>query len=313
MSGEVQALIDSLLQDAAVDTRERVPGELSERAIPPGWQVVYTDNERLLDHPRRPHGEIKVRSAKGFIDAVKQRWPSGPIPGDDFAATLAEHMTRDLNKPDAEGKADARDVVPMLILKSPVSIYADDATRTLVAILNDDQGSTAGWRDHRVALDVSRSEEWVHWTSGSGKLTSQDTFADAIEKGALEITDPSPAQMLRIAETFQATVGVTFKKGSQVRDGAQQYVYEETIDASAGNGSIAIPESFTIVVAPFIGSPKYEVKAALKTRLRDGKFTIGYTLERPHEVERAAFRDIADNVATALNLTAIEGVAPAPR
>jgi uncharacterized protein YfdQ (DUF2303 family) len=287
MSGEILSLINALGQEAAVDTRTREPGELSERAIPPGWQVLYTDNERLLDNPRRAYGEIKVRSAKGFIDAVKQRWPNGtPVPNAD---------------------ADAE-----LLNDAPVSIYADDANKTLIAILNDDVRSTAGWRDHRVDLDVKVSEEWKHWTGHQG-LKSQEEFASAIELGALEITQPTPAVMLRIAETFQANVDVTFKKGAQVRDGAQQYVYEEKIDATAGGGSIEIPESFTIVVAPFIGSPKYSVKAALKTRLVSGKFSIGYTLERPHEVERSAFRDIATAVATALNLTAIEGVAPPPR
>jgi uncharacterized protein YfdQ (DUF2303 family) len=278
MSGEVQALINALAQDAAVDTRLREPGELSERAIPPGWQVLYTDNERLLDNPRRALGEVKVRSAKGFIDAVKQRWPAGT--------------------PDDPAKT--------------VTIYADDAHQTLIAILNDDLGSTAGWRDHRVALDVSKTEEWKHWMSHQG-MKSQEAFAEAIELGQLEITDPSPALMLRIAETFEATVGVTFKKGAQVRDGAQQYVYEETIDAKAAGGTVEVPEGFTITVAPYIGSPRYVVKARLKTRLVSGKFTIGYVLERPEEVERAAFRDIATQVATDLNLTAIEGVAPPPR
>lgn len=285
MSGELQSLINAIVQDATTDTRTKEPGELSERAIPPGWQVVYTDNERFLDNPRRAWGEIKVRSARGFIDAVKQRWPSGAIPADQAA-----------------GPTD----------NPPVALYADDSKQTLVAILNDDFGSTAGWRDHRVVLDVSKTEEWQHWRANEG-LKEQEKFAAVIEEGQLEITDPSPAQMLRIAETFEATVGVTFKKGAAVRDGAQQYVYEETIDSTAGGGTIAIPEGFTITVAPFIGGPRYVVKARLKTRLVGGKFTIGYALERPEEVERQAFRGIATEVASTLSLVAVEGVAPAAR
>lgn len=290
---EILNLVDALVQEAAVDTRPLTAGQVSERALPPGWTLHQHDCEVLLDHPRRARGEIKVRSAKGFIDAVTQRWPVGaPVPGDIVQAEIAEGQ---------------------LIADAPVAIYADDATQTLVAILNDDWRSTAGWRDLRVVLDVRKTEEWVHWTASSGKLLEQSAFATVIEDGYLEIKTPSPAVMLRIAESFEATVGVTFKKGSAVRDGAQQYVYEEKIDASAAGGSIEIPESFSIAVAPFIGSPKYEVKAALKTRLVSGKFSIGYTLERPHEVERWAFRDIASEVAAQLELTAIEGVAPQAR
>lgn len=312
MSGELQSMINALLQDSTSDTRTKEAGELSERAIPPGWQVVYTDNERYLDNPRRAVGEIKVRSARGFIDAVKQRWPHGPVPDGESVAGFRERqqeaLTATVEKVGEAGVA----AVPLLLGPPPVSLYADDSKQTLVAILNDDLGSTAGWRDHRVALDVTKTPEWEHWTKGQG-LKSQEAFAEVIENGQLEITDPPPAVMLRIAETFEATVGVTFKKGAQIRDGAQTYVYEESIDASAGGGTIAIPEGFTITVAPFLGGPRYVVKARLKTRLASGKFTIGYTLERPEETERSAFKDIATDVAAALSLTAVEGVAPPPR
>jgi uncharacterized protein YfdQ (DUF2303 family) len=275
MSGEIEALVAALTAQNMTDTRPLTPGEVSQRAIPPGWSIQSIDTESLLDNPRRVKGEIKVRSAAGFVAAVKQRWPSEESP---FFPAL----------------------------------YADDAQQTLVAILNDDSQDIAGWRDHRVALAVSKSEEWIHWTGGQG-MTSQETFAETIEKGALEITDPSPAQMLRIAETFEATIGVTFKKGAAVRDGAQQYVYEESIDATAGGGTIAIPEGFTIAVSPYIGSPRYIVRAALRTRLVSGKFTIGYTLERPHEVERSAFRDIVKDVGEQLSMAPVEGVAPEKR
>lgn len=309
MSGELQSMINALLQDSTSDTREKLAGELSERAIPPGWQVVYTDNERYLDNPRRAVGEIKVRSSRGFIDAVKQRWPRGPIPADESVAGFGERLADAMSAPIEDPAAGA---VPALLTRAPVSLYADDSKQTLVAILNDDFGSTAGWRDHRVALDVSKTPEWEHWLKGQG-LKSQEAFAEVIELGQLEITDPPAAMMLRIAESFEATVNVTFKKGAQIRDGAQQYVYEETIDGKAGGGTIEVPEGFTITVAPFIGGPRYVVKARLKTRLVSGKFTIGYTLERPEETERAAFKDIATDVAAALSLTAVEGVAPPPR
>lgn len=276
---ELQALIDALRADNLGVPREVIPGEVLSRAVPVGWQVAQTDAEYLLDGPRRSVADVKVRSAQGFIDAVQQRWPM------------------DLETADKD---------------NTVVLYADDAEQALVAILNDDTGFRAGWRDHRITLGVRKSEEWVHWTGNQG-LTDQEKFAGVIDKGALEITDPSPAQMLRIAESFEATVGIAFKKGARVRDGAQQYTYEESIDATAGGGTIAVPDGFTITVAPFIGSPRYTVKAALRTRLVSGKFTIGYALERPHEVERAAFRDIVRLVGEGLELTAIEGVAPSRR
>lgn len=275
MSGEIQDLVKALRDGAVVDVRTVGPGELTERPLPTGWSVNVVDGERWLANPRRPKGDVKVRSAKGFIDAVKQRSAIGV---------------------------------------DPVALYADDASQTLVAILNDDGQEIAGWRDHRVHLEVRKTPEWIYWRDHEG-LRAQEEFAEAIEEGQLEIQDPPPAVMLRIAETFEATVGVQFRKGTSVRDGAAAYVYEETIDAKAGKQGqqIEIPEGFTIAVAPFIGSSRYSVKARLKTRLNGGKLSIGYTLERPDEIERAAFKDIATQVAEGLGLVAIEGVAPAAR
>ncbi len=282
------------------------PGERSQRLVPIGWQAVHTDGESLLDNPRRAKGTIKVRSAAGFVQAIRQRWPVFPVPG-----SVAEQLaTTPLTDPGG-------DVIPVLLDGGPppVALYADEASNTLVCILNDDQGLTAGWRDHRILLDVKYTDEWVLWTKGQG-LKAQEEFADLIDHGAKEIVEPSAADMLHIAEKFEATIGIELKKGERVRDGRQQFVYTESIEANAtdrSGGSIEIPEQFVIQVKPFIGGKPWEVIARIRYRIRNKQFHIGYELERVADIERMAFRQLADEVATAFSLPVIEGEAPGSR
>lgn len=244
-------------------------------ALPPGWQFVQRDLEAWEPSPRRPHGTIDVHDAPGFIAAIGQRTAS--IPGE------------------------------------PV-IYCDESANALVAVLNDDHGDGAGWRDYRVELQLRPTPEWTHWRRADGKLVSQAEFAAHIEDGLTELVEPAPADMLEIAQTFTATVDAKFRSGARLSSGAQQFTYEEDVAAAAGSaGTIEVPNRLQIVVAPFYGASRFEVGAWLKFRLNRDKFSIGYKLDRPHEVERAAFSEIRAKVTTDLpSLTVVSGPAPSP-
>lgn len=279
--GDVQAAILAADQAEVAKPHTVAPGERSQRLMPPGWQAVQTDGEALLDGPRRIKGTVKVRSATGFIEAIRQRWPEGIDPGEPREDRIG------------------------------VALYADEQSMQLVCVLNDDVGNFAGWRDHRIQLDVKRTEEWQFWVAGQG-FVEQDKFAEHIFNGAREIVTPSASDMLHIAEQFEATIGIDLRRGDRVRDGRQQFVYTETIEATAG-GSIEVPEQMALQMRPFVGSKTFEVLAPIRYRIRGKSFTIGYTLERYHDVERLAFTQIADEVAATFGLPVIEGEPPAPR
>lgn len=191
-------------------------------------------------------------------------------------------------------------------------IYANEETMSLVAVLNDDD-EMPGWRDHRVSLALRRTPEWADWCNGQG-LGAQQRFAERIEDGEPEIVQPAAADMLTIAQTFYASVGVNFRSANRLANGETQFAYEEDVKASAGSkpGTIAIPETFRIRVRPFIGSDAYEVTARLRYRLKGGELSIGYTLVRPDEVERDAFRQAVAEVTNRLaDATILRGPAPA--
>lgn len=241
---------------------------------PSDWRQATVDWERLGSAPRRPRGTIVVHDADSIIAAVERRRSGGSEP----------------------------------------VIYADEERRTLVAIINDDEADVAAFRDYAVSLALRPTPEWTFWKGKDGHQLSQQNFAEHIEDGVLELRDPEPTIMLDIAQTFHANANAVFKSGSRLQSGAVQFRYEEDIDASAGSGgSLIIPETLTLVVAPFFGSARYEVTARFRYRLARDKFTLGYKLNRPNEVERVAFNEIRAKVVAALpNCGHIAGPAPEP-
>jgi len=214
--------------------------------------LTQIDLERYLDQPDRQRGTVKAITAEGFVTAFKQR-------------TL-DH--------------------------TPAAVYADPGNCRLVAVLNDDEGDAAGWRDHRIELALADAPEWIHWTGNQG-LGTQTRFAEAIEGGETEIVSPSATVMLEIAQTFDASVGAKFKQRGRLKDGSTQFVYEAEVDAKASTseGEVRIPDRFTISVRPFYGAAAREAECRIRYRVSSDGLQIGYTIYRPDEIRHTAFTE----------------------
>lgn len=195
--------------------------------------------------------------------------------------------------------------------ETPAVVYADvDAVR-LVAVLNDDEADRPGWRDHRITYEPLLTPEWRHWAGHQG-LGSQERFAQALEDGETEIRKPSATKMLELAQTFHASVGAKFKQAGRLRDGRTQLVYEEEIEATAGDGMAEIPDTFTIEVRPFYGAKPVEVVCRLRYRLERGQLVIGYTIQRPDEIVRTSFEtDVVGRVRDQLKGSPVIEASPA--
>lgn len=190
------------------------------------------------------------------------------------------------------------------------TLYADVPGRQLVAVLNDDTPAAPGWRDHRVSLKLRPTPEWAHWKSHAG-LMSLPEFGRVIEDGVEEITTPSAATMLEVAQNFTAAIDVKFVEAKRLANGQRQFVYQENVDATAGGATI--PEEFTLTVAPYFGSEEREITARLRYEVKGGQLRIGYMLVKPDRFEQQAFEDVVAAVSSALGTDAIEAAAPASR
>lgn len=250
-----------------------VPEELGEGVaysvlVPAGAQHVLFDTDGRLPAPRRKTGH----------------------PAFFTAASLAEYVVRHDDEPRA--------------------LYADVDNRRIVAVLNGHGGGGggAGWGDHRATLVLRSTPEWKRWIERDGRIEGQTAFAEHLEDCLADIVEPEGAVMLELAQHFQAAAKVNFRSAKQLADGQRQLVYEETIEARAGQtGQITIPQFFVVGVAPFEGSAGYRIRARLRYRLHDGALKIGYVLDRPDKVVRAAFDDVLAEVETTTGLKSFAG------
>lgn len=184
-------------------------------------------------------------------------------------------------------------------------VFADDRACTIRAIINAHQGindagdaeATAGYGDHTATLAVRKTDDWNDWTKNDAQLLDQVTFAEFIEDHLPNFVTPTGADMLELAQTFQATTKVDFGSSQRLKSGETQLLYQETGTATAGKkGQIPIPDTFTIGLQVFENGEAYKLAARFRYRIHDGNLRLGYRLTRPRDVQRAAFLNVIETV-----------------
>lgn len=179
-----------------------------------------------------------------------------------------------------------------------VEVWADAAGAQVVGVINAHGSVLPGWADHRVVYSVQHTEAWKAWLARNGQLLSQTDFAELIEDRAIDIVRPSAADMMELAQTFQATIGVRFESSKLLSSGERQLEYRETVDAKAGRaGKLEIPKDFDLALIPFEGADAFKVTARFRYRITDGQLKVGYRLNRPEDVLREAFESVVARIA----------------
>lgn len=258
---DVQAIVETATRAAEprpLDTQ----GRFFSALVPDGARLDVIDIERHLDvyrdTPRRKAGTVEVHDALAFI------------------SYLSKH-----GLPETE-------------------VWADVANQALVAVINANGGidDPAGWGDHRAQLVLRKTPAWTAWAKYDKQFLSQTTFAEHVEERLPDFVMPAGAEMLELAQSFKAATKVAFESSRRLSSGETTLEYREETAATAGKkGNIAIPDIFSLGLAPFDGTEGYRVNARLRYRISDGALSLGYVLERPEDILRAAFADITTVVA----------------
>lgn len=192
-------------------------------------------------------------------------------------------------------------------------VWADRTGPALVAVINAHDTDAAGWGDHRAEYAVRTTDAWKAWASIDGKLLNQSAFAEHIEARAVDIVKPSGADMLELAQSISATIGVKFESSKLLSSGERQIEYRETVDAKAGRaGTLEIPSVIELALKPFEGAPAYKVRARFRYRLNDGALLLGVALERPEDVVAEAFDEVVKTVADAIDHDVFAGSPSCP-
>lgn len=191
---------------------------------------------------------------------------------------------------------------------SELEVWADDQRGTVVAVFDSHDHEHAGWGEHRLTLQLRQTPDWQTWTGLSGKMIKQVDFAEFIEDNIDNIVNPSSADMLELAQSFQANSGVTFESSKFLDSGHRQLEYRESVEAKAGRrGQLEIPNYFELALQPYIGLDTYRVKARFRYRINDGDLLLGYKLDRPDDVLRTAFTDTVEQIGNDLDIVVLNG------
>lgn len=192
-------------------------------------------------------------------------------------------------------------------------VYANRDALAVTAVLDAHGTDEPRFGDHRVVLQLKHSESFAAWQEKSGKLLHQTVFAEFLEDHRADIQSPPAAELLELAQTFQATTKVTFRSASALKSGQRQLEYVEETSASAGaKGAITIPDDFQLALAVFEGATVADaVTARLRYRIdRDGKLGLMFILDQLPDVINAAFEGVVAAVEEGVTVPVLRG-APA--
>lgn len=189
-------------------------------------------------------------------------------------------------------------------------IFADETTNRLTAVINWD-----GWADHRIMLQLTYSDQFKRWGERSGKLYSQIDFAELLEDFAGDIYEPAAADMIEIAQSFQAARSGSFESSTRMSNGAVSFRYREDIDARAGNaGQLEVPETFYLRIPILRGGDYVEVLAKLRYRIEHNVLRLGFRVPGLDDLRLQAFATATSEVIQGLDAahghTVVYGTAP---
>jgi uncharacterized protein YfdQ (DUF2303 family) len=184
-------------------------------------------------------------------------------------------------------------------------IWADQKRSTIVAVIDSHAsaeiilgaGGRPGYERHKLTLTLEHTPSWLAWAKLDREQVAQEVFAEHIEENIADVLKPAAADLLELAQTFQATRGVEFGQSTRLSNGEFQIVYSETLDGKAGRkGDVVIPDEILLGLIPYLGGEGYQIPAKFRWRLRDSVLTLGYSLVRPDVILEKAFADVLNVV-----------------
>jgi uncharacterized protein YfdQ (DUF2303 family) len=190
-------------------------------------------------------------------------------------------------------------------------VFADLDDATFTAVLDAHKTDGARWQQHRLVLQLQQTLPWRTWLKMDRQMLTQQQFAEFLEDNCRDLAPDGPvsaADLLEVAQSFQAKTSVRFSKGTRLATGQTQLTYVEDVTASAGQrGEIVIPSEFALAIVPYEDCPPALVPARFRYRLASGDLRLGYFLADPARIAREAVAQIGEKVAHECTVMVMQG------
>lgn len=263
---EITNLAETLAREmkSPVEIISEPGGNIKRVALPPGWNLLEHNDEKFLEKPRRKIARIKLDDLDSFINYITRH---GSLANSSIWCT-ADYLV---------GKV------------------------TFLSILNDhgedEKGSS--WRDHQASFSPKFSEEWNRWAGKNKEVFSQAEFAAFIEDNLKDIASvegqPTGAQMLEMALTFEANQDMRFKSAIRLQSGGIQMNFVQDDDAQTLQ-KMQVFDRFSLGFPIFWNGDAYRIDARLRYRVRDGVLKFWFELIRQDKVLEAATQTLITTI-----------------
>jgi len=159
-----------------------------------------------------------------------------------------------------------------------------------------------------VTWQLTTPPEAKAWLDIDGKALTQVQFAEFLEDNAGAIVSPDQADVVEVARTLQAKKDVQWKSGQRLQDGTVDLVFNETIQAKAGErGDLSVPETLVLRFPLWEGCEPEDFKARLRYRINDGQLVFVVRFLGLDGRKRAILKDLAGAVEHRTELTVFLG------
>lgn len=169
-----------------------------------------------------------------------------------------------------------------------------------MAVDDDSEDDVSGFTEHFVfpshkthfaRFRARISQELQPWLDLEKKgFVSQRALSEFLEERAVDVYEPSPADIMEIVMNFDAARKVKYRSSLRLSDGRRQYEYVEENDT--GRGSLVMPEQLHLHVPLFAAEPAAHVKVMLRYRIDDGSLQFKVVIHDAAALFRRAFDDV---------------------
>ena len=170
-------------------------------------------------------------------------------------------------------------------------VYADQEREKITAVL-DDHGAEPGHREHRAIYPCPVTVEWDAWRKALRIPMSQEALVDFLEERALEVVQPTGAELQEMLRELHVKADVSWRKAFDERTGTVRLEYKEDVsDASGRAGQVSLPTQFVIGVPVYKGGDPYRCEVRLRYRLNDAKLRLQLSIDNVTRIEEVAFAE----------------------
>lgn len=186
-----------------------------------------------------------------------------------------------------------------------------DGGATLKAVLDYHVLDGPAECKHVATFATLPTVEWTAWMQANRKAMSQVEFATWLEDHAELFAEPKGADLLELVQTLQGKSDVRFSSAVRLSSGGNKLHYDEDVtlkgQTTTAQGAVDLPTVVTAGIAPFMGAPKYAVRARLKYRIESRKLSLWLETVAPHTVVRESVLEVVRQVAEKTGIVPLLG------